>query len=209
MATSRSLALLLAAACAAPSASLRAGGPPLTLVSAGGDTVTLEQLRRGRDATVLVFWSSTCPCVRRYQERVDALLDAWPADRVRVVGVASNAGEPHGEVLRVARERGVRLPIYRDEGGRVAEALGARSTPTVAVLDAAGEVRFLGWLDNERLPGDAGREPWLERALRGLLDGRTPFTARTPTWGCVITRSLFAPAERPCCSTPDRSEETP
>ncbi len=198
------LAILRAAACAAPAPPLRPGGPALALVSGGGETVTLDELRRGRDAAVLVFWSAGCPCVRRYQERVDALLDAWPAGRVRVLGVSSNAGEPFDEVLRAARERGVRLPIYRDEGGRVAEALGARSTPTIAVLDAAGELRFLGWLDNERLPGDPGHEPWLDRALQGLLDGRTRFSARTPTWGCVITRSLFAPAERPCCSTSDQ-----
>ena len=91
------------------------------------------------------------------------------------------------------------LPIYRDPGGRLAEAVGARSTPTVAVLDRRGELRFLGWLDNERLPGDPRREPWLERAVAGVLEG-TSFGARTPTYGCVITRSLFDPA--PCHDVP-------
>lgn len=193
--------VLACAACAGPGATTHLAGSRLALTSAGGEVVALEALRAGRDATVLVFWSAGCPCVRRYQARVDALLDAFPADRVRVIGVASNAGEPLAEVLAAASERRVRIPIYRDEDGAVAEALGARSTPTVVVLDRRGEVRFLGWLDNERQPGEPGRQPWLEQALGGLLAGRSDFAARTPVYGCAITRSLFGPTPGPCCTS--------
>jgi hypothetical protein len=212
MASSRSLlvALTLAAAapsglgCAGPSASAPSTGASsadrLRLTSASGEPVTLEALTAGRDATVLVFWSAGCPCVRRYQARVDALLDAWPAGRVQVIGVSSNAGEPFGEALAAARERGVRLPLYRDEGGAVAEALGAGSTPTVVVLDARGRLRFRGWLDNERLPGESGRQPWLDQALEGVLAGRDGFSTRTPVYGCAITTTLFGPKPGPCCT---------
>ena len=204
MATSRpvllvvSLAAALAGCAGAKPAS--AGDASLTLADPEGKASTLAALRADRDATVLVFWSGTCPCVRRYQQRVDALLDTYPAERVRVIGVSSNAGETHADALRVAKERQVRIPIYRDEGGAVARAIGATSTPTVAVLDRAGAVRFVGWVDNERLPGDAGREPWLDRAIQGVLDGKTRFSARSPVYGCTITRSLFNPAQSSCCS---------
>jgi peroxiredoxin len=202
------LTLALAAlACAGSSGSAPrpaiAGAPAaerLLLTSAAGQPVALSGLTAGREATVLVFWSAGCPCVRRYQDRVDALLEAWPAGRVQVLGVSSNAGEPLAESLAAARQRGVRIPIYRDEGGAVAEALGAGSTPTVVVLDARGQVRFRGWLDNERLPGEPGRQPWLDQALQGLLAGRSDFAARTPVYGCAITRTLFGPKPGPCCT---------
>jgi peroxiredoxin len=206
MATSRSLVLVTAAAGAAVAvgcATARSRAEDRVALPLGGPdgaVTTLDDLRRGRDATVLVFWSGTCPCVRRYQERIDALLDAHPASRVRVVGISSNAGEPYADVLRVARERQVRIPILRDEGGRVAEALGVHSTPTVVVLDASGQVRYLGWIDNERLPGDPAREAWLDRALRGVLDGKGAFAARSPTYGCLITRSLLGSHQSPCCT---------
>ncbi len=197
-------AALGAAACAAP----RAAGPApvLALEDAQGGWTTLDELRGDRDATVLVFWSASCPCVRRYQARADALLDAHPADRVRVVGVSSNAGEPFEDVLRTAAGRGVRIPILRDESGRVARALGVRSTPTVVLLDRSGAVRYLGWIDNERLPGEAGREPWLERALEGVLDGKSSFASRSPTWGCPITRSLFDGEHGGACCTDHPSQ---
>jgi len=200
MATSRSLLAVLLAVLTLPFSAAAGEEAPLGVLAADGRRVSLDELRAGRDATVLVFWSAGCPCVRRYQERVDALLDAYPRDRVQVVALVSNAGESLADDLRVAVERGVRVPIYRDEGGRVARFVGARSTPTVVVLDGKGEVRFLGWIDNERLPGTEGREPWLDRALAGVLAGRDDFRKKTPTYGCIITRSLSEPQTSPCCS---------
>jgi opacity protein-like surface antigen len=201
MATSRSTLAVLLAALSVPLAAAAAEEPPLAVLAADGRKVTIDELRAGKDATVLVFWSAGCPCVRRYQERVDALLDAYPKEKVQVLALVSNAGESLADDLKVAVERGVRVPIYRDEGGRVARAVGARSTPTVVVLDAKGDVRFTGWIDNERLPGTDGREPWLDQALAGVLAGRDDFKKKTPTYGCIITRSLSEPQTSPCCST--------
>ena len=201
MATSRSTLAVLLAALSVPLAAAAAEEPPLAVLAADGRKVTIDELRAGKDATVLVFWSAGCPCVRRYQERVDALLDAYPKEKVQVLALVSNAGESLADDLKVAVERGVRVPIYRDEGGRVARAVGARSTPTVVVLDAKGDVRFTGWIDNERLPGTEGREPWLDQALAGVLAGKNDFKKKTPTYGCIITRSLSEPQTSPCCST--------
>jgi len=171
---------------------------PLRILSRDGSSLSLDQLWRDRAATVLVFWSGGCPCVRRYQERVDSLLDRYSTEQVRVAGISSNAGESFADVLGVAKERGVRIPIFRDEGGLVAEAVGVRSTPTVVVLDGSGRVRFRGWIDNERLPGDPKREPWLEHAVQALLEHRD-FASRTPVYGCVISRSLLGASPGHCC----------
>jgi len=205
MATSRRrclwLSALLAAGCASQSQSLRdVRDESLTLSSGNGEVVPLEELWRGHAATVLVFWSGECPCVRRYQDRVDSLLDRYPAGRVRVVGLASNAGESFDEILRVAKERGVRIPIFRDEGGRIAEWVGARSTPTAVLIDNTGRVRFRGWIDNERTPGESGREAWLDLALAGVLEQRDDFASQVPTYGCPITRSAFAASGCSRCS---------
>jgi hypothetical protein len=91
--------------------------------------------------------------------------------------------------------------VWRDDDGALAEALGAHTTPTVVFVARYGRVLYRGWIDNERAPGEDGREAWLEDALSGFFAGR-PFAARTPTWGCTITRSLARSAAPTCHVVP-------
>lgn len=195
---------LVALGCAnANSSSIRAvTSQQLWLRTDEQSRVNLQQLWSAHRATVLVFWSSQCPCVRRYQARVDALAAEYPADQVLVIGISSNADESLKEGLLVAKQRGVRIPILRDEDGRVARAVEARSTPTAVLIDQRGTIRYRGWIDNERLPGDPEREPWLELAIQGVLHERNDFAARSPIYGCSITRSLLASNADPCCQQP-------
>lgn len=201
-----SAALLLAlAACASRTGALRAEGPAwqhVTLVPTVGERATAGELVHSAEATVFVFWSSGCPCVRRYQARVDALAAGWAARGVNVVQVSSNAGESLEALREAVVARGLPLPVWRDEGGRLARALGARSTPTVALVRRDGQLLYRGWIDNEREPGEPDREPWLELALSDFAVGKQGTTA-SPTWGCTITRSLASRETAVCHPPPD------
>ncbi len=208
MVTSRACALLLvsvllAAPAWARDTPLEAGRSLQTL---DGTPYDLEAAVRRSRAVVLVFWSAGCPCVLRYQQRVEDLLANFGSRGVTVVGVSSNAGEAPDAVKQALQARGTSLPVVRDPGGKLADAVGARSTPTVAILDAEGKVAFLGWIDNEREPGAKDREPYVEQALEALLAGkRGGFAKRSPVYGCRITRTLFdAPAASSC-----HQEKTP
>lgn len=195
--------LLAAASCATPRAAGAASAPAMSellLVPTRGAPATVGELLARADATVFVFWSAGCPCVRRYQGRVDALAAEWAPKGVAFVEVSSNAGETLASLQEAARVRELARPVWRDQGGHLAKELGARSTPTVALVRRDGQVLYRGWLDNERLPGEAGREAWLEAALTGFRGG-TAFASKSPTWGCTITRSLSAP-EAPACHAP-------
>jgi len=175
----------------------------IALLTGEGNSVPLREIWRGHRATVLIFWSASCPCVRRYQDRMETLLERYRVKGVAVFGVSSNADETFAEVKRVASARGIRLPIVRDEDGLLAQALGVRSTPTVVLLDEWGETRFVGWLDNERTPGEPDREPWLELALQGVLENRSDFAARSPVYGCTIARRLFGATQDHSCLAPN------
>lgn len=171
-----------------------------TLVSTTHETVTARELVARSDATVFVFWSSGCPCVRRYQSRIEQLAHAWKDRGIAFVQVSSNASESLELLEEAARSRGLALPLWRDEQGQLAEALGARSTPTVVFVRRDGQVLYRGWVDNEREAGEPGREPWLEHALNGFLNG-TAYASRSPTWGCTITRRLIS-SDVPVCHPP-------
>jgi peroxiredoxin len=191
------------AGCASQKVAKRGQADELTLLTGEGNAVPLRELWREHRATVLIFWSANCPCVRRYQDRVETLLEQYQAKGVAVLGVSSNADETFAEVKRVASARDIRLPIVRDEDGLLAQALGARSTPTVVMLDERGQTRFVGWLDNERTPGEPDREPWLELALQGVLESRSGFATRTPVFGCTIARRLFGATQVHSCIAPN------
>ncbi|MGB8298518.1 MAG: redoxin family protein [Polyangia bacterium] len=191
------------AGCASQKVAKRGQADELTLLTGEGNAVPLREIWRGRRATVLISWSANCPCVRRYQDRVETLLEQYQAKGVAVLGVSSNADETFAEVKRVAGARGIHLPIMRDEDGLLAQALGVRSTPTVVLLDERGRARFVGWFDNERTPGEPDREPWLELALQGVLENRSDFATRSPVYGCTIARRLFGATQGHSCLAPN------
>jgi thioredoxin-related protein len=189
--------------CASQESARRGQVDEVILLTGEGNSVPLREIWRGHRATVLIFWSANCPCVRRYQDRVEALLEGYQAKSVAVFGVSSNADETFAEVKRAASARGIRLPIVRDEDGLLAQALGVRSTPTVVLLDERGQARFVGWLDNERTPGESDREPWLELALQGILGNRSDFATHSPVFGCTIARRLFGATQGHSCMAPN------
>lgn len=150
----------------------------------------LPRLIASHEATVLVWWASSCPCVRRYHARIEALPATWGPRGVAVVAVSSNADDSPERLRATVAERGLSLPLVLDPGAALAASLRVVSTPTVVVVDREGRVRFHGWIDNERTPGTRGRQAWLDDALEAVLAGHEPSVARSPAWGCTITRSL-------------------
>lgn len=178
------------------------------LVGPDGAPAELAETWGSHEATVLIFWGSSCPCVKRYEARVAALRARYPAERVAFRYVSSNADDDLGALLAARAAGREVVPFVKDRGGALAGKLGVISTPSAVVLDRGGAVRFRGWIDNEHDLGDPDREPWLEDAVDAALTGGSA-RAVTPVWGCTITRSLgetarcsrptAAPAPRPAC----------
>jgi len=154
-----------------------------------GEPASLAETVRTSRATVLVWWSATCPCVKRYSDRIRALYERFAPEGVSFVAIASNADDGPDVVAAAVADGQIPFTALLDPGASLADHFGVVSTPSVLVLDSAGAVRFRGWVDNERQPGQGGREAWLEDQLTQMLAGSTK-TKRTPAWGCIITRSL-------------------
>lgn len=192
LASSFLVAPLLALLFSPLSACATTSGTPLTpttqppLYTADGANLSLLDLLDDRPATVLVWWASTCPCVKRYEKRVADLAQRHPA--LTFVHIASNADDGPEQIARARAP----LPILHDPTGELATQLGVRSTPTIVVLSPTGAVLFRGWLDNEHDIDDPDREPWLEDKLARIAHGDLSLT-QTPTWGCTVTRSLSQP----------------
>jgi peroxiredoxin len=158
--------------------------PDFTLSDLADGYRSLQELR-GRIA-VLCFWSAECPWSQRADEHILSLRPAW-GERVAVWNIASNANEPLEHMLAAAERRQAH-PVLRDEDQRIADLLGAVTTPHVIVLDASGRLRYAGALDDVTFRQQTPTRSYLAEAVEALLEGQDPDPVETPSYGCAITR---------------------
>lgn len=142
-------------------------------------------------ATVLFWWASQCPCVMRYKTRIEELKERYSSQGVQFIAVSSNSDDDNKtQTLETATHRGFTLPLQMDNHGALAQSLGVKTTPTVVLLNQAGDVKYRGWIDNERFPGEPGRKAYLEDALKELLQDAEVSETTSPIYGCRITKRL-------------------
>jgi peroxiredoxin len=154
------------------------------------DTDGLQQAPDGAPATVLVFTCNHCPYALAWQGRLDDAARDYADRQVRFLAInANDAGRyPRDSYeamqARVAAEDWP-MPYLRDESQEVARAYGAKTTPDVFVLDAAGRLRYRGAPDGDY--DDPGQHAaWLRDALDAVLAGTEPARAETAPVGCSI-----------------------
>lgn len=157
-----------------------------TLLSADGTSYQLSDLYQSHKGLVLAFWQNGCPCVKRYQERWDLLFEKYSQEGLAFVYISSNTNESFSAVLQEADKRSIKQVILRDEGGKLAQALNVKGTPSTVLLDEKGDVKFMGWLDNERKIGEPNREAYLENAILDFLANKAIKKPSAPMFGCKI-----------------------
>lgn len=155
--------------------------------------IDLKHTIKQHDATVLFWWATKCPCVVRYQSRMEYLKKEYANKNIAIYAVSSNADDGIPRILTTKQQRNFELPIILDHDGKLASLLGVRTTPTSLVLDSDALVRFKGWIDNERLPHEKGRIAYLENALSDVINKNEVKTPKSPIYGCLITKSLLDP----------------
>jgi peroxiredoxin len=142
-------------------------------------------------ATVVVFTCNHCPYALAWHERIVAVARDYADRGVRVLAINSNDSERYPrdslEAMRARVELGEfeGVPYLRDESQDVARAYGAKTTPDVFVLDAAGLLRYRGAPDAD-YDDSTQNAAFLRAALDAVLDGRDPDPPRTPPVGCSI-----------------------
>jgi hypothetical protein len=113
---------------------------------------------------------------------------------VAFYAVQSDNTVSDGVVQKYAQEFGYGFPVLNDPRLTLARFTGAKVTPEVAILSPAGEVLYLGRIDNKvediTRPRYAATEPELRNAIQAVLAGKAPKEARTRAVGCAINTSI-------------------
>ena len=145
----------------------------------------------GAPATVVVFTCNHCPYALAWHERIVGVARDYADRGVRVLAVNPNDAERYPrdspEAMRARVENGEfeGVPYLHDRSQGVARAYGAKTTPDVFVLDAAGVLRYRGAPDADH-DDPAQNAAFLRGALDAVLGGRDPSPVETPPIGCSI-----------------------
>jgi peroxiredoxin len=180
----RSIAALFAASL------LAAGLPPFELRDTSGAVHRPAEWRDKR-AVVLFFVMTDCPLANGYVPEMNRIRADYVAKGVAVYAVQTDNTISDADVRKYAQDFGYTFPVLHDPRLTLARFTSATVSPEVAVLSPAGEVLYLGRIDNKVediiKPRYAATEPELRNALDSVLAGKAPKAARTRAVGCSIS----------------------
>jgi len=146
----------------------------------------------GARAVVIFFMTTDCPLSNGYVPEMNRIEQDYASRGVRFYAVQGDTTIADDEVRRHARDFAYRFPVLLDPQQVLSQHTGATVTPEAAVLSPAGEVLYLGRIDNRIEDwGKVRYQPTvfdLREALGAVLAGRPVPHPRTRAFGCSITK---------------------
>lgn len=187
MVRARLAALLACVSCArAPSGPPRV--PDVTLASTDGSDRALGPAMAKGPATVIVFFSANCHCLKLHDDRLRDLYTVYHPRGVELLMVDSEPGASIERDRAQARSRQYPFPILLDPDAKLARALGAEYATYTVVADASGRVAYAGGIDTDEMHLHADATPYVANALDDLLAGRPPRVSHGKALGCALER---------------------
>jgi hypothetical protein len=169
------------------------------LVGVDGTSHTLLNLKEA-NGLLVVFSCNTCPFVvgngtktEGWEGRYNGLAELAESLQVGMVLVNSNEAKRDGDdsftaMKNHARDAEYTMPYVVDEGSKLANACGARTTPHVYLFDSNLELAYRGSIDDNVNRSDEVTERYLEVAMTRMAEGKKIKPAETKAVGCSIKR---------------------
>jgi hypothetical protein len=155
------------------------------------DGRALSLFRAGNTAAILFFVTSDCPISNGYAPAIRQICGTNRARGIDCSLVYEDVEIAPDGVRRHLEEFGYRgIPATIDRDRTIADRARATVTPQAVVVDAAGEVRYRGRIDNRYADFGKPRRVVtihdLQNALDAVVAGRPVENAETPALGCFI-----------------------
>jgi peroxiredoxin len=157
-----------------------------SLPDTDGNSHKLSSLR-GKNGTVVIFISVGCPISNGYNERMTKLADDYRARGINLIGINANNNEAVEAVKAHAAEKHFSFTVFKDQGNKIADLLGAQHTPEAYYLDANTKLLYHGRIDNSVKP-DSVETNDLREALDQALAGKAIQKPTSLAFGCSIKR---------------------
>ena len=138
-----------------------------------------------KQCVVLYFLSSQCGLCRILHQRVITWAAKNAGDKAVFFGIHCSATEPHEALQKWIGDDPLGFPLREDNNGILTHYFQVRHTPTFAIIDRRGILRYLGAFSEKPVP--TGDTPsYAECALAAALAGQ-PIPVKTyAAVGCVV-----------------------
>lgn len=169
--------------------------PAFKLVDTDGNTVMLSDLTKDGNIVVLEWFSPGCPFIVKHHEKLSTFKDLtkkYEGKKVKFVAINSNGKGMEGNGADLNKKKksewNIGYPVLLDESGDVGHAYGAQRTPHMFVIKD-GKVAYMGAIDDNSSPDEAGKVNYVEKAVDALLAGTSVETTETKPYGCPVKYS--------------------
>ena len=195
------MAMLVAAPVLAQEQAIGEKAPMVTapMMNIDGQPQTLLNLK-GENGLLVIFSCNTCPFVvgngaktEGWEGRYNGLAELAESLNIGMVLINSNEAKRDGddsftEMKNHAKEAGYTMPYLVDEGSKLANACGARTTPHVFLYNGNLELAYRGSIDDNVNSASEVKEKYLEMAMNRLAEAKKIKTTETKAVGCSIKR---------------------
>lgn len=160
----------------------------LSLTDLAGRERQLSSFKQNK-ALVLAYFSATCPISGKLGPELERLEKELDAKNIALLLVDPIATESSEEMKSFAARHGLKASIIHDRTGALTQALQAKTTTEVFVIDAARTLVYRGAISDQYGLGyqlDAPRQSYLHDAIASLLSGHPIVIAATTAPGCAL-----------------------
>ena len=197
-----SLLSLIFFACGHAGESLKIGQkapmPDLNMKDVSGGEFSLESLKKG-NGLLVIFSCNTCPFVvgnfmnEGWEGRYNEVFDQSEANNIGMVLINSNEAKRSGadsyeKMVLHSKKMNYRSSYTLDEGHKLADAFGAKTTPHVFLFDKDLNLVYKGSIDDSVKSKEKVKEHYLKNAMNNLAGGKEIKPNETKNIGCSIKR---------------------
>lgn len=153
-----------------------------------GKTYNLaDALKSSNTGVIVMFWSSECPFVQPYNDRINDYVKEYTEKGFTVWAINSNNTETTDAVKEHAQNKGYSFPMLKDNNNVVADIFGSTRTPEVFVINKDQTVLYHGRISDNKSAAEQSTHD-LKNAVDEISAGKDVTVKETKSFGCGIKR---------------------
>lgn len=159
-----------------------------TITNFDGNTYRLsDALKSSGSGAVIIFWSTECPWVQPYNDRINDYVKEYNEKGFTVWVINSNNTESTDVVKQHAEKNSYFFPVLKDNNNVVADLYGASRTPEAFVISKDNIILYHGRISDNKSAAEQTTHD-LMNALGEISSGKEVTVKETKSFGCGIKR---------------------